>query len=101
MVYPFSKRSAAMIPPTRCGLYSPKCVEEEFSEVRRSKLSRSGGGLGGWTGAKRTPSRSKRPGKLHPLPGFVASAHKSQQPDFPRISYVRRNLAVMCGTHSG
>jgi hypothetical protein len=32
--------------------------KEEFSEVRRSKLSRSGGGLGPWTGAKRTSSRS-------------------------------------------
>jgi hypothetical protein len=70
--------------------YSPECVEEAFSEVRRSKLSRSGGGLGAWTGAKRNPSRSKRPGWLHTLPGFVPSCGKSQQPKFPRISYVHK-----------
>ena len=42
----------------RRALYSPECVEGKFSEVRCSKLGRSGRGLGTWTGAKRTPSRS-------------------------------------------
>jgi hypothetical protein len=39
-------------------LYSPKCVEEKFYEVRGSKLGRLPAGLRHRTGGKRTLGRS-------------------------------------------
>ena len=57
----------------------------KFSEVRCSKLNRSGRGLGTWTGAKRTPSRSLRLSWLRALPGIVASRCDLMPMDFRRI----------------
>jgi hypothetical protein len=55
--------------------YSPECVEESFSEVRGSKLGRSGRGLGAWTGAERGfVARGRHAGRIRGLDSLRAVA---------------------------
>src|SRR5215212_2336880 len=68
-----------------CCPYSPECVEEEFSEVRCSKLPGAGPVLMVGTGPMLTLSRSHRSSSHHSRRGFVASGCDSQHRNYPRI----------------
>jgi hypothetical protein len=77
--------------PSSSHLYSSKCVEEEFSEVRGSKLDRLWGGVKGLEPARGavSPPNGTRSPRLRR--GSVASGYDLIPPNYPRISALPRS----------